>query len=99
MAGIKRDMTTVNAHFQQGLKKAPNLPLLYTTAGDIYYDKNNCEEAIKHFEKLQSLAPPRAFMGRSEDPEKREKFRIFQKHASRFYESMEKMEACKEKLY
>jgi O-antigen ligase len=84
-------------HLEQAQKKAPNLPKLYTEAGDMYYKMNDCSTAIFYFEKLQSLAPPYAFATENDGRWWQEEQRIFQKHAFRFYESMNKLMECRNK--
>lgn len=79
-------------YYQKGVEDSPNLPLLYSSAGSAYYLLGDCENAMKKFEILESLAPSVYYEKDSEE------YRLFMKHAYAFGEAMEMKEQCEQWL-
>lgn len=94
LASTKSNPISMSQNFKEAQSKAPNLPILYTEAGNIEYHHNNCPAAIQHYQKLINLAPDYIHMQNSPNFEEREKFRLFQKHATSFFSAMNKFEDC-----
>lgn len=81
-------------HFEQAVRKAPNLPLVYTEAGNINFERGDCLAAVNSYEKLLLLAPPK-YIKNKENCEQINECRIFKNNAFAFFEAMENMEKCK----
>ncbi|MBI5414987.1 O-antigen ligase family protein [Candidatus Peregrinibacteria bacterium] len=93
-SAARNDLSSVEMHLREGKKKAPDLPALYTAAGNIYFEHGNCSKALENYFSLLSLAPSKYYLEKSSDPDERNLFRIFKKHASQFFEAMQKRETC-----
>ena len=86
MAANEGDFDLVEDHYLKAGEAAPNLPILYTEAGDIYFENGNCEKALEMYGILKSLAP--VYEEGSEEK------RLFEKHATGFVVAMERMAEC-----
>lgn len=88
------DLKKSAEHFRQAAEKSPNLPLLYTEAGDLSFSKGDCPTAINNYEKLLFLAPPK-YTENQYNCEQVNECRIFLKNASAFFRAMENLQKCK----
>ena len=76
--------------YLRAVNDSPNSPLLYSTAGTMYYLIEDCEKAIQKFQILKSLAP--------DYEEGSEEYRLFIKHAYAFKMAMDMKEECEQRL-
>ncbi len=86
LAAIRGNFDLVEEHYLRAAKDAPNLPILYTEAGDIYFENGDCEKVLEMYGILKSLAP--VYEEGSEEK------RLFEKHATGYVNAMERMEEC-----
>jgi putative inorganic carbon (HCO3(-)) transporter len=88
----KGNVAAARRHYEAAIKKAPNFPYGYLLFGDFEYDQGNCKAAIPHYEKMISVAP--SYWNDTSG----EKARIFRKGHQLFFEAVDNLYACYEKL-
>ena len=96
IAGNNHNLKQVNTHLEKAINQAPNLPSIYTTAGNIFYKQKDCKLAIKYYKKLESLVPER-YTKHQGNCRNIKKCRLFRKNAARFIRAMSNMKKCKYK--
>lgn len=86
---MKGNSAGAGKDFENALKKAPNLPIIYQDWGSLAYENGDVNQAISLLEKLEEFAPPywRNDWG-SKTHEEDEKKRIFRKNHGLFLEAM-----------
>ena len=86
--------TELDYHLLEAKKLAPNLPKLYTTAGDLYFENMDCSSATSQYEKLLELAPKR-YLDNIDNCQEVTECRLFKKHAPAFIKAMENLDYCR----
>lgn len=94
-ASWKKNIPQVKSHAKKATALAPNIPLVYTEAGNAFFANNDCKNALIYYQKLESLAPKSAFFQNSSNLQEKELHRLFIKHAKAFENAMTNKNKCK----